>query len=90
MLDEDAHCSTKTYNFFKVKSSNVLANQDVNKHLCTWCCDLKAKALHCGKCAKLRTMAASNNRDHTPRSLYYCSFTPHVYGVILHAHPIHG
>jgi len=30
-----------------------------------------------GKCAKLRTVAASNNRDHAPQSLYYCLFAPH-------------
>jgi len=27
-----------------------------------------------GKCAKLHTVAASNNRDHMPWSLYYCLF----------------
>ena len=32
-----------------------------------------------GKCVKLHTVAASNNRDHTPRSLYCCLFTPHIY-----------
>ena len=31
-----------------------------------------------GKCAKLRTVAASNNRDHTPWSLCYCLFAPHM------------
>jgi len=30
-----------------------------------------------GICAKLRTVAASNNRDHLTRSLYYCKFSPH-------------
>ena len=33
-----------------------------------------------GKCAKLHTVAASNNRDHALRSLYYCLFAPHTYG----------
>ena len=43
-----------------------------------------------GKCAKLHTVAASNNRDHPTRSLYYC-FAPHIYiGVILRAHPVRG
>jgi len=32
-----------------------------------------------GKCAKLHTVAASNNRDHMPWSLYYCLFAPRVY-----------
>jgi len=41
-------------------------------------------------CAKLHTMAASNNRVDVPRSLYYCLFAPHVYIVVLHAHPVHG
>jgi len=30
-----------------------------------------------GMCAKLRTVAASNNRVHPTRSLYYCLFAPH-------------
>jgi len=33
-----------------------------------------------GKCAKLHTVAASNNRDHAPQSLYYCLFAPRIYG----------
>ena len=32
-----------------------------------------------GKCAKLHTVTASNNRDHAMRSLYYCLFTPHIF-----------
>ena len=43
-----------------------------------------------GMWTKLHTVAASNNRDHMPRSLYYCLFAPHTYGVVLHAHSIHG
>ena len=31
-----------------------------------------------GMCAELRTVAASNNRDHPTRSLYYCLFAPHT------------
>jgi len=41
-------------------------------------------------CAKLRTMAASNNRDHLTRSLYCCLFMPYIYGVFLHAHLVRG
>jgi len=41
-------------------------------------------------CAKLHTAAASNNRDHLTRSLYYCLFVPRIYIVVLRAHPIHG
>ena len=33
-----------------------------------------------GKCAKLHTVAASNNRDQPTRSLYYCMFVPHLCG----------
>jgi len=36
-------------------------------------------------CAKLRTVAASNNRVHALQSLYYCLFTPRI--VVLRAHP---
>jgi len=31
-------------------------------------------------CAKLNTVPASNNRVHTPWSLYYCLFAPLIYG----------
>jgi len=41
-------------------------------------------------CAKLRTVAASNNRDHAPEFLYYCLFAPRIYGVVLCAHPVRG
>jgi len=43
-----------------------------------------------GMCTKLRTVAASSNRVHTPWSLYYCLFTPHIYGVVLCAHSVRG
>jgi len=43
-----------------------------------------------GMCAKLRTVAASNNRVHTPRSLYYCLFVPPIYGVVLRTHSVRG
>ena len=41
-------------------------------------------------CAKLRTVATSNNRDHPTRSLYYCLFAPHAYVFVLRAHPVRG
>jgi len=43
-----------------------------------------------GICAKLRTVAASNNRDQPTRSLYYCLFAPHRYIFVLRAHPVRG
>ena len=43
-----------------------------------------------GTCAKLRTVAASNNGDHPTRSPYYCLFAPHICGVVLRAHPVRG
>jgi len=52
-------------------------------------CDWKTRAA----CAqKLHTVpvAASNNRDHMPWSLYYCLFAPHMYGCFLRAHPVRG
>jgi len=43
-----------------------------------------------GKCANLHTVAASNNRNHLTRSLYYC-FPRHMYmGVILRAYSVHA
>jgi len=41
-----------------------------------------------GMCAKLRTVAASNNRDHPTRSLYYCLFAPQTCIFVLRAHPV--
>jgi len=43
-----------------------------------------------GLCAKLRTVAASNNRDHPTRSLHYCLFVPHTCIFVLRAHPVRG
>jgi len=43
-----------------------------------------------GKRAKLRTVAASNTKDHASQSLYYCLFTPLIYIVVLRAHPVRG
>jgi len=43
-----------------------------------------------GMCAKLRTMTASNNRDHPTRLVYYCLFAPHTYIFVLCAHPVRG
>ena len=39
-----------------------------------------------GMCAKLRTVAASNNRVHMPWSLYYCLFAPRVCMVLFFTH----
>jgi len=39
-----------------------------------------------GMCAKLRTVAASNNRVHMPWSLYYCLFAPHICTVLFFRH----
>jgi len=51
------------------------------------CCDRKSPS---GMCAKLRTVAASNNRVHMPWLLYYCLFAPDIYIVVLRTHPIRG
>ena len=39
-----------------------------------------------GICAKLRTVAASNNRVHMSWSLYYCLFAPHICMVLFFTH----
>jgi len=39
-----------------------------------------------GMCAKLRTVAASNNRVHMPWSLYYCLLAPHICMVLFFTH----
>jgi len=45
-----------------------------------------------GMCAKLRTVAASNNKDHASQSLLLllARATYIINGVILHAHPVRG
>jgi len=43
-----------------------------------------------GICAKLSTVAASNNGDHPTRSLFCCLFAPHIYIFVLRAHPVRG
>ena len=43
-----------------------------------------------GMWSKLHTVAATNNRNHTPQSLCYCLSAPHIYGVALRAHSICG
>ena len=52
-----------------------------------YCCDWKSQS---GMCAKLRTVAASNNRVHALQSLYYCLFAPRMYIVVLRTHPVCG
>jgi len=39
-----------------------------------------------GMCAKLRIVAASNNRVHMPWSLYHCLFAPHISLVLFFRH----
>ena len=44
-----------------------------------------------GKCAKLHTVAASNNRDHASQSLLWLLVrATHIYVVVLRAHPVRG
>jgi len=52
-----------------------------------FCCNWKSPS---GMCAKLRTVAASNNRVHPTRSLYYWLFATRIHIVVLRAHPIRG
>ena len=48
-------------------------------------CTVLRSEIPSGMCAKLRTVAASNNRDHPTRSLCYCLFAPHTY-ILFFAH----
>jgi len=50
-----------------------------HKHLRRFCTVVLLRSeIPSGICAKLRTVAASNNRDHPTRSLYYCLFASHT------------
>ena len=52
----------------------------------TLCYVLLRSEIPSGICAKLRTVAASNNRVHMPWSLYYCLFAPHICMVLFFTH----
>jgi len=43
-----------------------------------------------GMCAKPRTVAASSNRNHLTRSLYYCLFAPRMYVCCSGSSPARG
>jgi len=52
-------------------------------HLCyidVYCVCTVAIGMSERMCAKLHTVAATNNRDYPTRSLYCCLFAPHIYG----------
>jgi len=55
----------------------------MKKHICF---ALLRSEIPSGICAKLRTVAASNNRVHMPLSLYYCLFAPHICMVSFFTH----
>jgi len=52
-----------------------------------FCCYQKSAS---SICAKLRTVAASNNRVHMLWSLYYCLFAPCIYIAVLCTPPVRG
>ena len=51
-----------------------------------FCCGRKSR----GACAQSFALAASNNRDHAPQSIYYWLCMPHMYIIAFRAHPVHG
>ena len=61
-----------------------------------WACSLSENLLvlrseiPSGMCAKLRTAAASNNRDHARNLSYYCLPAPRIYIFVLRAHTVRG
>ena len=77
-------------------SQNTLKTQGLTPTLYTSSFDRKRKfvllrsEIPSSMCAKLRTVVASNNRDHPTRPLYYCLFAPRIYIVVLRAHPVPG
>ena len=62
----------------------------ISQHLFSRHLALLRSEILSGMCAKLRTVAASNNIDHPTRSLYYCLFAPQTYIFVLSAHPVRG
>ena len=69
--------------------SHVTLSSSKNVNMVEWLVLLRSE-IPSGMCAKLRTVAASNNRDHPTRSLNYCLFAPHTYIFVLRAHPVCG
>jgi len=72
---------------YDVAASPAASSQTRTPNTCWYCCDRKRPN---GKCAKLRTVAASNYRVHMSWSLYYWLFAPLSYSVFLRAHPVRG
>ena len=85
----------------------VMTHSQTNKHCNVQALSHKVKSMYLevigvlllrsqspsGICAKLRTVAASNNRVHAPQSFYYCLyclFTPRTHFAVLRAHPVRG
>jgi len=83
-----------------LKKSNILVNirfvpttSDIRKFSQNIRSDVETSevaTLPSGMCAKLRTVAASNNGDHASQTLYYCLFAPCIYIVFLRPHSVRG
>jgi len=57
----------------------------------TFLCLMLRSEIPRGICAKLRPVAASNNRVHMPMiTLLLLVRATYMYGVVLHAHPVRG
>jgi len=66
--------------------TDVLCSQKVTERILVLILMLVLRSeIPSGMCAKLRTVAASNNRVHMPWSLDYCLFTSHIW-VMFFAH----
>ena len=86
----------KTWNFdFIIYKFRLYFDLSVS-YVFNWNVEYRAYSLRSeipsGMCAKLRTVAASNNRDHARNLSYCCLLTLHIQynRVVLHAHPVRG
>jgi len=71
---------------FTINSLHIWRSLNATFTLCQSILQLLRSEIPSGICAKLRTVAASNNRVHMPWSLCYCLFAPHVCMVLFFTH----
>jgi len=76
------------YGWFSTDFKNLGLYHKISQSAHLWLIVLRSE-IPSGMCAKLRTAAASNNKD-APQSLLLLLAVHIYYGVILHAHPVRG
>ena len=79
MNTDSAACVCTFWNFINPEKSRRYFRDFHNPIFLIWFQVLRSE-IPSGMCAKLHTVAASDNRDHPTRSLCYCLFASRIYG----------